>query len=85
MPTRLPTELDGLVLLEPAVHGDELGFLLESFSAAAWAEAGVGVAFVQDNQSRSSAGTLRGLHFQTTPGQAKLVRCVRGKLWDVAV
>ena len=85
MPTRLPTELDGLVLLEPAVHGDERGFLLESFSVAAWAEAGVGVAFVQDNHSRSSAGTLRGLHFQTTPGQAKLVRCVRGKIWDVAV
>ena len=85
MPTRLPTELDGLVLLEPPVHGDERGFLLESFSAAAWAEAGVGVEFVQDNHSRSSAGILRGLHFQTTPGQAKLVRCVRGRIWDVAV
>jgi len=85
MPTRLPTKLDGLVLLEPAVHGDERGFLLESFSAKAWGEAGVDVEFVQDNHSRSGAGILRGLHFQTSPGQAKLVRCVRGRIWDVAV
>jgi len=85
MPRRLDTGLDGLVLLEPDVHGDERGFLLESFSAAGWAEAGVGVEFVQDNHSRSRASTLRGLHFQTSPGQAKLVRCLRGRIWDVAV
>jgi hypothetical protein len=85
MPTRLPTKLEGLVLVEPTVHGDERGFLLESFSAAGWGELGVGVEFVQDNHSRSSLGILRGLHFQTAPGQAKLVRCVRGKIWDVAV
>jgi len=85
MPEALETRLEGLVLLEPAVHGDERGFLLESFSAAAWAEAGVKVDFVQDNHSRSRRGILRGLHFQTSPGQAKLVRCVRGRIWDVAV
>jgi dTDP-4-dehydrorhamnose 3,5-epimerase len=85
MPTVIETKLDGLVLLEPAVHGDERGFLVESFSAAAWADAGVSGEFVQDNHSRSSRGILRGLHFQTAPGQAKLVRCARGQIFDVAV
>ena len=85
MPARLETRLDGLVLLEPTVHGDERGFLVETFSERDWREAGVECDFVQDNHSRSSAGTLRGLHFQTSPGQAKLVRCLRGRIWDVAV
>ena len=85
MPERLPTELAGLVLLEPAVHGDERGFLLETFSRAAWAEHGVDAEFVQHNHSRSGRGTLRGLHFQTEPGQAKLLRCARGAILDVAV
>ncbi len=85
MPERLETRLDGLVLLQPQVHGDERGFLVETFRADAWAELGVGDEFVQDNHSRSGAGILRGLHFQTEPGQAKLVRCLRGRIWDVAV
>jgi dTDP-4-dehydrorhamnose 3,5-epimerase len=85
MARRLETEIDGLVLLEPAVHGDERGFLVETFSAPAWRELGVEAEFVQDNHSRSHAGILRGLHFQTRPGQAKLVRCSRGRIWDVAV
>jgi dTDP-4-dehydrorhamnose 3,5-epimerase len=85
VPTRLETTLDGVVLLEPDVYGDERGFLLESFSKAAWAELGIDVDFVQDNHSRSGQNILRGLHFQTEPGQAKLVRCVRGRIWDVAV
>jgi dTDP-4-dehydrorhamnose 3,5-epimerase len=85
MPTVLPTRLDGLVLLEPDVHGDERGFLVETFSERDWREAGVDCEFVQDNHSRSSAGILRGLHFQRSPGQAKLVRCMRGRVWDVAV
>ena len=85
MPRRLDTRIDGLVLLEPEVHGDERGFLVETFSAAAWRELGVDADFVQDNHSRSRAGILRGLHFQTTPGQAKLVRCLRGRIWDVGV
>jgi dTDP-4-dehydrorhamnose 3,5-epimerase len=85
MPERLQTRLDGLVLLEPDVHGDERGFLVETFSVPAWRELGVEAEFVQDNHSRSSAGILRGLHLQTRPGQAKLVRCLRGRIWDVAV
>ena len=85
MPAVLPTKLDGAVLLEPAVHGDERGFFVETYSRDAWAEAGVEAEFVQHNHSRSSKGTLRGLHFQTEPGQAKLLRCARGLILDVAV
>jgi dTDP-4-dehydrorhamnose 3,5-epimerase len=85
VPQRLDTEIDGLALLEPAVHGDDRGFLVETFSADAWREAGVDAEFVQDNHSRSGRNILRGLHFQTSPGQAKLVRCLRGAIWDVAV
>lgn len=85
MARRLETRLDGVVLIEPEVHGDERGFLVETFSELEWATLGVETAFVQDNHSRSGAGILRGLHFQTSPGQAKLVRCCRGRIWDVAV
>ncbi len=85
MPRRLPSELDGVVLLEPEVHGDERGFMVETYRRDAWAELGVEVEFVQQNHSRSVRGTLRGLHFQTEPGQAKLVRCPRGRIFDVAV
>jgi dTDP-4-dehydrorhamnose 3,5-epimerase len=85
MAAKLETKLDGVVLIEPQVHGDSRGFMLESFSRDAWAELGVGVEFVQHNHSRSSKGTLRGIHFQTEPGQAKLVRCPRGAILDVAV
>jgi len=85
MAQALETKLDGVVLIEPQVHGDSRGFMLESFSRDAWAELGVGVEFVQHNHSRSSKGTLRGIHFQTEPGQAKLVRCPRGAILDVAV
>jgi dTDP-4-dehydrorhamnose 3,5-epimerase len=85
MPEVLPTELDGLVLLEPAVHGDDRGFFLETYRSDLWAEHGVDAEFVQHNHSRSSKDTLRGLHFQTEPGQAKLVRCGRGRIFDVAV
>ncbi len=85
MPQSLPTKLEGVVLLEPRVHGDERGFMVETFRSDAWAELGVDAEFVQHNHSRSSKGTLRGLHFQTEPGQAKLVRCPRGAILDVAV
>jgi dTDP-4-dehydrorhamnose 3,5-epimerase len=81
----LETKLDGLALIEPAVHGDERGFMVETFRREAWAELGVEAPFVQHNHSRSSRGTLRGIHFQTEPGQAKLVRCARGEIVDVAV
>jgi len=85
MAKRLETGLEGLVLIEPQVFGDERGFFVETFSQDAWREMGVEADFVQHNHSRSSAGTLRGLHFQTSPGQAKLLRCPRGKIFDVAV
>ena len=80
---RLETELDGLVLIEPLVHGDERGFLVETFRENALAELGIEDEFVQDNHSRSSGRVLRGVHMQR--GQAKLVRCPRGRVWDVAV
>jgi dTDP-4-dehydrorhamnose 3,5-epimerase len=85
MAKRLPTKLAGVVLIEPNVYGDERGFMLESYSRERWAKLGVEVEFVQHNHSRSAKGTLRGLHFQTHPGQAKLVRCPRGEILDVAV
>jgi len=82
---RIETKLEGLALIEPQVFGDDRGFFVETFSRDAWAELGVGVEFVQHNHSRSGKGILRGLHFQTSPGQAKLVRCPRGSIFDVAV
>jgi dTDP-4-dehydrorhamnose 3,5-epimerase len=83
----IKTGIDGLTLVRPEVHADNRGFFLESYSAAAFAAAGIGCAFVQDNHSRSvPAGVLRGLHFQTPPfEQSKLVRVVRGAAFDVAV
>ncbi|HTI29783.1 MAG TPA: dTDP-4-dehydrorhamnose 3,5-epimerase [Methylomirabilota bacterium] len=81
----LPTKLAGVLLLEPAVAEDPRGFFLETFSRRRYQEAGVADEFVQDNQSRSNAGTIRGLHFQSDPGQAKLVRVARGRIWDVVV
>ena len=85
MATAGETKLDGVVLVEPQVHGDERGFMLESYARDEWAGLGVDVDFVQQNHSRSVRGTLRGIHFQTSPGQAKLVRCARGAIVDVAV
>jgi dTDP-4-dehydrorhamnose 3,5-epimerase len=80
---RLDTTLDGVVLLKGTVHGDERGFFTETYRRSAFAEAGVGDEFVQDNHSRSRRGVVRGMHYQ--PGQAKLVRCARGSILDVAV
>ena len=85
MARALETELDGVVLIEPEVHGDERGFFVETFSRDAWRELGVDAEFVQHNHSRSAKDTLRGIHFQTDPGQAKLLRCPRGRILDVAV
>jgi dTDP-4-dehydrorhamnose 3,5-epimerase len=85
MATAGETKLAGIVLVEPQVHGDERGFFVETYSKDAWADLGVDAEFVQHNHSRSSHGTLRGLHFQTSPGQAKLLRCARGAILDVAV
>ena len=76
------TQLNGPVLLAPAVHGDERGFFVETFRESTLADLGV-TGFVQDNHSRSRQGIVRGMHFQ--PGQAKLVRCARGAILDVIV
>jgi dTDP-4-dehydrorhamnose 3,5-epimerase len=85
MPRRIDTELRDLALVEPEIHGDERGFLVETFRADTWRELGVDADFVQENHSRSRQGILRGLHLQTSPGQAKLVRCLRGRIWDAVV
>jgi dTDP-4-dehydrorhamnose 3,5-epimerase len=82
---RLPTRLGGPVLLEPEVFADERGFFLETFHRARYLELGIGADFVQDNHSRSVQGTIRGLHLQLPPGQPKLVRVARGRVFDVVV
>lgn len=84
-PEVIETGLDGPILVKPAVHEDSRGFFVESYRANLWRELGIGPEFVQQNHSRSARGTLRGIHFQTEPGQAKLVRCARGRIFDVAV
>jgi dTDP-4-dehydrorhamnose 3,5-epimerase len=78
-------ELDDVILIEPRVHTDERGFFLESYHQRKFAEAGFRVEFVQENHSRSVHGVLRGLHFQHPRGQGKLVRVIRGEIFDVAV
>src|SRR6202050_3274222 len=83
----LPTGLAGLTVIEPAVHGDERGFFIETYRREGHAQAGIPEAedFVQDNHSRSARGVVRGMHFQIGDGVAKLVRCARGRILDVAV
>ena len=81
----LPTDLTGVLLLEPKVFADARGFFLETYNAARFRDIGIEYAFVQDNHSRSSRGVLRGLHYQEPKPQGKLVRCTRGTLFDVAV
>lgn len=81
------TFIEGLLLIEPDVHGDSRGYFMESFNARTFREAtGIDADFVQDNESKSSYGVVRGLHFQRPPhAQAKLVRVVEGRVLDVAV
>jgi dTDP-4-dehydrorhamnose 3,5-epimerase len=81
--TRL--SIEGLLLVELVVHGDARGFFVERFQIEKFREAGLPTTFAQDNHSRSGPGVLRGLHFQHTPAQGKLVGVMRGKIWDVAV
>jgi dTDP-4-dehydrorhamnose 3,5-epimerase len=80
---RRDTRLDGPILLEPLVHGDERGFFVETYRRAVFADLGIEDDFVQDNHSRSRRGIVRGMHYQ--PGMAKLVRCARGQIYDVLV
>jgi len=82
----IKTKLQGCVIIEPTVFGDERGFFLETFQAQKYADlAGINLPFLQDNHSRSSKGVLRGLHFQKKSPQGKLVRVVRGEVYDVAL
>jgi dTDP-4-dehydrorhamnose 3,5-epimerase len=80
---RLPSRLDGPILVGPTIHGDARGFFLETYRASVFAELGIEEAWVQDNHSRSVRGVVRGIHYQ--PGMAKLVRCARGAIVDVLV
>jgi dTDP-4-dehydrorhamnose 3,5-epimerase len=79
------TDLTGVQWIEPLVHGDERGFFLETYRASDFAAAGITDVFVQDNHSRSARGVLRGLHLQKAHPQSKLVHCIAGAVWDVAV
>ncbi|MHC4092272.1 MAG: dTDP-4-dehydrorhamnose 3,5-epimerase, partial [Planctomycetota bacterium] len=81
----LATELDGVVIVEPTVFSDSRGFFFESYQAERYAEAGLPPRFVQDNHSCSKPGTIRGLHYQRSRPQGKLVRVVRGAIFDVAI
>ena len=80
-----PCAIPDVLLIEPQVFPDDRGFFLESYNRERFAAAGIDTLFVQDNHSRSVKGTLRGLHYQRAPGQAKLVRVARGSIWDAAV
>lgn len=77
--------IEGLCLITPAVHDDSRGYFMETYSQRDMAEAGFDITFVQDNQSMSTKGVLRGLHFQKQYPQTKLVRVIRGEVFDVAV
>ncbi len=80
-----PASIPDVLVIEPTVYGDDRGFFMESWNARGFAAAGLDVAFVQDNHSRSGRGVLRGLHYQVRQPQGKLVRVVSGEIWDVAV
>lgn len=79
------TDIEGLYVIEPTVHGDDRGYFMETYNYNDMAENGLNMTFVQDNQSRSTKGVLRGLHFQKQFPQGKLVRVIRGEVFDVAV
>jgi len=81
----IPTSLPGVLIIEPRVFRDERGFFLETYHAQRYREAGLDATFVQDNHSRSTRGTLRGLHWQAERPQGKLVRVLVGEIYDVAV
>ena len=81
----IPCDIQGPLIIEPRVFGDDRGFFMESWNKAAFAEAGLDIDFVQDNHSRSAKGVLRGMHFQNPGPQGKLLRVVSGAVFDVAV
>ncbi|MBR2043089.1 MAG: dTDP-4-dehydrorhamnose 3,5-epimerase [Clostridia bacterium] len=79
------TEIEGVIIVEPTVYGDSRGYFTETYQKENFIKGGINVEFVQDNQSMSVKGVLRGLHFQKNFPQSKLVRCIRGAVYDVAV
>lgn len=81
----IKTELDGMYIIEPCVFGDDRGYFMETYNYNDFKNAGLDMVFVQDNQSKSKKGVLRGLHFQTKNPQGKLVRVVSGEVFDVGV
>jgi dTDP-4-dehydrorhamnose 3,5-epimerase len=85
MPRIVATSVPDVLVIEPDVYQDVRGFFLETYHAAKYAASGIRLPFVQDNHSRSSTGTLRGIHLQVAPPQGKLVRVIRGAVLDVAV
>jgi dTDP-4-dehydrorhamnose 3,5-epimerase len=82
---KIETGIENLVIIEPTVFGDHRGFFMESYSKKDFLKLGLDMEFVQDNHSKSKKGVLRGLHFQTKHSQGKLVRVIKGSVWDVAV
>lgn len=82
---KIETNINDLYIIEPTVFGDNRGFFMESYSKRDFEEIGLNMEFVQDNHSKSKKGVLRGLHFQTKHTQGKLVRVIKGSVWDVAV
>lgn len=79
------TGIEDLVIVQPQVFGDERGYFMETYNQAEFAKAGLDMTFIQDNESKSKKGVLRGLHFQRKYSQGKLVRCTQGVVWDVGV
>lgn len=81
----IKTSIDGVIIVEPTAYGDSRGYFMETYQKEDFVKGGITVDFVQDNQSMSTKGVLRGLHFQKQFSQSKLVRCIRGEVFDVAV
>ena len=81
----LKTSIDGVIIVEPTVYGDNRGYFMETYRKQDFYDAGINVDFIQDNHSMSTKGVLRGLHFQKQYSQSKLVRCIKGEVFDVAV
>jgi dTDP-4-dehydrorhamnose 3,5-epimerase len=81
----LPTDVSGVIVIEPQIHRDQRGFFLETYHSDKYSAAGLPSVFLQDNHSLSAKDTIRGLHLQVRKPQAKLVRVVEGEIWDVAV
>ena len=82
---KIETSIDGVVVVEPTVFGDERGYFMETYEKTDFEEIGILGDFIQDNQSKSKKGVLRGLHFQKQHSQAKIVRCIKGEVFDVCV